>query len=78
MVNGAINKVHESIKEPHPVSTKGRLPQVKSSTQNSSKKSINPQFYRVCKKSSHGYCNCKVHKRTSEEQSRDENVNDFE
>ena len=42
MMNGVIHEVHEGIREPHPVSTKGRLPQVKSSQQNSSQKSIKP------------------------------------
>lgn len=78
MVNGVVHGVHEGIKEPHLVSTKGRPPQVKLSQQNSSQKSIKPWFCRVCKKSSHDYRNCKLHKRTSDEQSRDENVEDFE
>ena len=51
VVNDAVHEVHEGIKEPHPISTKGRPPQVQSSQKNSSKKSIKSQFFRVCKKS---------------------------
>ncbi len=36
MVNGVVHAVHEGIKEPHPVATKGRPPQSKSIQQNSS------------------------------------------
>ena len=30
-INGAVHEVHDGIKEPHPVATKGRPPQSKSS-----------------------------------------------
>ena len=78
MVNGEVHQVHEEIREPCPVSTKGRPPQVKSSQQNSSKKSIKLWICRVCKLLGHEYRNCKVHKHTADEQSSDESVDDFD
>ncbi|KAL5542763.1 hypothetical protein UlMin_010473 [Ulmus minor] len=50
MINGAVHEVHDGIKELHPVATKGRPPQSKSSQQNSSQKSAKARICRVCKK----------------------------
>ena len=38
MVYGVVHEVHDGIKEPYPVATKGRPPQSKSSQQNASQK----------------------------------------
>ena len=77
MINGAIQEVHDGIKELHLVATKGRPPQSKSSQQNSSQKSAKARICRVCKKSDHDYRNCKVRKRKCEE-SMEEDDDDFE
>ena len=76
-INGAVHEVHDGIKEPHPIATKGRPPQSKSSQQNSSQKSVKAQICRVCKKLGHDYRNCKVHKRKGEE-SMEKDDDDFE
>lgn len=73
MVADAIHGVHEALKEPNPVATKGRPSQGKSSQPTVSQPIPKPRTCRVCKKSGHDFRNCKVRKRNSDKEQMESN-----